>query len=146
MDALIVTRYTTNMTPSEFRASERICAVCFPDRSFDASSFDLIHFAMIHGNYIGMVSLNHVDHKNSIASALCVLPQYREKGIGSHLMTYAMRNTMRRVLLYVDKNTDTTHQLHNFFQNRGMKSLTQQDVRTLPVTFNPTLEYLFSNK
>jgi N-acetylglutamate synthase-like GNAT family acetyltransferase len=66
----------------------------------------------------GFLGLQIFD-KNILINQLCVDIKYRNQGIASNLLEYVKNNYQCNMTLYIDKNTENTNYLYNFYTKRG---------------------------
>ena len=95
---------------------------------------------------VGVIGLTRV-FDNLVASRFFVLPQHRNKGIGSQIIEYCKElsaSKQCRLLLYVDKHEPETERLCAFYEKRGFREAGLERAQEWRVTFDDEFDHLYS--
>lgn len=100
----------------------------------------IIYYKNTNDKIVGFIGLYYIDKYLSL-NQLCVHEEYRNMGIASlilELIFYLYKSTS--IILYIDKNKETTDFLFDFYKRKGFKEIDY--LKTLNLTYDRDVEFL----
>lgn len=117
--------HTTNLSINLKQTLNEFILQSFHKSRID--DYEYIIYAKNKGIIVGFVGLYYINNYLSI-NQLCVHPDYRNKGIGTHILNYIKKiYNKSHLILYIDKNKPLTYYLHNFYLKNGFKDMINHD-------------------
>jgi N-acetylglutamate synthase-like GNAT family acetyltransferase len=89
---------------------------CFSNSRLE--TYHEVIYYQIENNIVGFLGLHNYDNY-SVVNQLCVNYNYRNKGIASLLLKYLDDKLSTDIILFIDKNKESTEKLYNFYLNKG---------------------------
>ena len=128
-----------DITPDEKKEMQELILKSFNEsrlKFYDT----VIYFTNENNKIIGFVGLYYIDKYLSI-NQLCIDEKYRNNGIASlllELIFYLYHTTS--IILYIDKNKESTDYLLEFYMRKGFKNIDY--LKTLNLSYDDKIEYL----